>query len=469
MATGGRDLERMLGDPKVAIRSMTLPLIVSYLVVQIDIFANITWCSGLGPEASSAVSAISPLYWIVSGIGTGIGIGAATAIARCLGRNDPETGGRLASQTVTLSLIVGVAVTPVMLLSIGLMVDLMGVSDVEAECYDYMVPQVLASMFVIMDGTVSGIMRSEGAAKKSMVVLLMSAAITIVLDPILIYGLDMGLAGSGWATAIGAAASALLGLWWYHSGTMALRLSRAHMRPHWGDMRSILFVGVPRATESVLISIMSMVQQIFVVACGGTIAAMFYSIPWRFVSFAQVVSQAVGSAMIPVCSAALGGGDARKARTGFRYSLTLTVVTMLSIAAVLLVFADWVIIPFSYSESMEPYRETFAHVLRIYALAIPFIGMIDIGSSVLQSLRMAQVSMVSSFARNILIIVMLFFASTVSLDAVYWSLFAAEVVGAALMLWLAKSGYKHYTHMRYPEPKDRSRPSRRDVPVHLRG
>ena len=64
---------------------------------------------------------------------------------------------------------------------------------------------------------------------------------------------------------------------------------------------------------------------------------------------------------------------------------------------------------------------------------------------------------------------MLFFASTVSLDAVYWSLFAAEVVGAALMLWLAKSGYKHYTHMRYPEPKDRSRPSRRDVPVHLRG
>ena len=444
MAERTRDLERMLGDPKVAIRSMVMPLVVSYIVVQIDIFANITWCSGLGPDASSAVSAISPLYWIVSGIGTGIGIGAATTIARCLGQNDPASGGRIASQTVTLSLIVGLATTPVMMLVVNPCVDMMGAAAIRAECREYIVPQILASVFIIMDGTVSGILRSEGAARKSMIVLLMSAAITIVLDPILIYGLDMGLAGSGWATAIGAVASASLGLWWYHSGRMVLRLSFRDMRPRLDDMRSILSVGVPRATESVLISIMSMVQQIFVIACGGTTAAMFYSIPWRFVSLAQVVSQAVGSALIPVCSAALGGGDIPKAERGYRYSLVTTVALMVGIAAFLFVFADWAIIPFTYSESMVEYRPVFAHVLRIYALLIPFIGLIDIGSSILQSLRLAQVSMFSSFARNILIVVLLFFASSVSLDAIYWSLVIAEIVGGALMIWLAKTGLKHY-------------------------
>ena len=444
MTAKEKDLERMLGDPRVAIRSMVLPLIVSYLVVQIDIFANITWCSGLGPDASSAVSAISPLYWIVSGVGTGIGIGAATAIARHLGRKDPESGGRIASQTIGLSLLVGLAMTPVMMALIDPSVDMMGASDIRTECREYIVPQVLASVFIIMDGTVSGILRSEGAAKKSMIVLLMSAAITIILDPILIYGLDRGLAGSGWATAIGAVASASLGLWWYHSGKMVLRLSFRHMRPRKDDVRSILSVGVPRATESALISVMSMVQQIFVIACGGTTAAMFYSVPWRFVSLAQVVSQAVGSALIPVCSAALGGADIPKAERGYRYSFTVTMILMVGIAAVLFVFADWMIIPFTYSESMVEYRPVFAHVLRIYALLIPFIGMIDIGSSILQSLRLAQVSMFSSFARNILIVVMLFFASSVSLDAIYWSLVVAEVIGGALMLWLAKVGLKHY-------------------------
>ena len=178
-----------------------------------------------------------------------------------------------------------------------------------------------------------------------------------------------------------------------------------------------------------LISVMSMVQRIFVIACGGTSAAMFYNIPWRFVSISEVVSQAVGSALIPVCSAALGRKDFAKAETGFRYSLTLTMVVMTAIAAVLFVFADWVIIPFTYSESMVEFRPEFAHVLRIYALLIPFIGMIDIGSSILQSLRLAQIS-------------------SVSLDAIYWSLFVAEVVGGLLMLWLAREGFRHYRHGR---------------------
>ena len=68
-----KDLETMLGDPKKAIRSMAVPLIFSYLIVQVNIFADTSWCSGLGADASSAVSSISPVYWIVSGLGTGIG------------------------------------------------------------------------------------------------------------------------------------------------------------------------------------------------------------------------------------------------------------------------------------------------------------------------------------------------------------------------------------------------------------
>ena len=444
MAGESGDLERMLGDPRGAIRSMLLPLVVSYLVVQVNLFADTSWCSGLGADASSAVSTISPMYWIVSGLGTGLGIGAATSIARYLGRGEKRNADRLASQTVVLSVIIGAVSTPVLFLAIDPALGMMGAGDIAEECRQYIYPQVLAGTVVILDGTVSGVIRAEGAAKRSMVVLLAAAAVNMVLDPVLIYGLDMGLAGAGWATALASAASAALGLWWYRRGKLYLTMSLRDMRPDWRDMKDILYVGIPRGTESMLISVMSMVQRIFVIACGGTSAAMFYNIPWRFVSISEVVSQAVGSALIPVCSAALGRRDFAKADAGYRYSLTLTMAVMTAIAAVLFVFADWVIVPFTYSETMAGYRPEFAHVLRIYALTIPFIGMIDIGSSILQSLRLAQISMLSSFARNLLIIAMLFFASSVSLDAIYWSLFVAEVVGGILMLWLAKVGYRHY-------------------------
>lgn len=448
-----KDLERMLGDPKAAIRSMLLPLIVSYLVVQINLFADTSWCSGLGADASSAVSTISPIYWIVSGLGTGLGIGAATAIARYLGRGEKHNADRIASQTVVLSVIIGVVSTPVLFLIVDPAVRMMGAEDIMQSCRDYIYPQILAGAVIILDGTVSGVIRAEGAAKRSMVVLLVSAAVNMVLDPIFIYVLNLGLTGAGIATAVASTASAALGLWWYARGRLYLTMSFDDMRPRMADLKEILYVGIPRGTESMLISVMSMVQRIFVIACGGTSAAMFYNIPWRFVSLTEVISQAVGSALIPVCSANLGRGDFAKAEQGYRYSYTVTMVVMIAIAAVIFVFADWIIIPFTYSESMAALRPEFVHVLRIYALLIPFMGLIDIGSSILQSLRMAQISMFSSFARNILIVVLLFFASSVSLDAIYWSLVASEVFGGALMVWLARSGLKHYRRGRErPDP-----------------
>lgn len=448
-----KDLERMLGDPKAAIRSMLLPLIVSYLVVQINLFADTSWCSGLGADASSAVSTISPIYWIVSGLGTGLGIGAATAIARYLGRGEKHNADRIASQTVVLSVIIGVVSTPVLFLIVDPAVCMMGAEDIMQSCRDYIYPQILAGAVIILDGTVSGVIRAEGAAKRSMVVLLVSAAVNMVLDPIFIYVLDLGLTGAGIATAVASTASAALGLWWYARGRLYLTMSFDDMRPRMADLKEILYVGIPRGTESMLISVMSMVQRIFVIACGGTSAAMFYNIPWRFVSLTEVISQAVGSALIPVCSANLGRGDFARAEQGYRYSYTVTMVVMIAIAAVIFVFADWIIIPFTYSESMAALRPEFVHVLRIYALLIPFMGLIDIGSSILQSLRMAQISMFSSFARNILIVVLLFFASSVSLDAIYWSLVASEVFGGALMVWLARSGLKHYRRGRErPDP-----------------
>lgn len=448
-----KDLERMLGDPKAAIRSMLLPLIVSYLVVQINLFADTSWCSGLGADASSAVSTISPIYWIVSGLGTGLGIGAATAIARYLGRGEKHNADRIASQTVVLSVIIGVVSTPVLFLIVDPAVRMMGAEDIMQSCRDYIYPQILAGAVIILDGTVSGVIRAEGAAKRSMVVLLVSAAVNMVLDPIFIYVLDLGLTGAGIATAVASTASAALGLWWYARGRLYLTMSFDDMRPRMADLKEILYVGIPRGTESMLISVMSMVQRIFVIACGGTSAAMFYNIPWRFVSLTEVISQAVGSALIPVCSANLGRGDFAKAEQGYRYSYTVTMMVMIAIAAVIFVFADWIIIPFTYSESMAALRPEFVHVLRIYALLIPFMGLIDIGSSILQSLRMAQISMFSSFARNILIVVLLFFASSMSLDAIYWSLVASEVFGGALMVWLARSGLKHYRRGRErPDP-----------------
>ncbi len=436
------DLRVMLGDPRKAILSMSGPLIISFLVVQINSFADTSWCSMLGVDASSAVSSISPLYWIVAGLGTGLGVGASTAIARRLGRNERGIAESTLAQTVAVSLVISLAITPVLWVLIDPLVAMMGADDILAECRSYIRPIVLCTLPIVMSGVVSGLLRAEGAAKRSTVMLLVSACLNMVLDPVLMIGLDMGLAGAGWATGISSLVSTLVGLWWYARGSMYLGLSFKGFRFNGPQIREVLYVGIPRATESIVISFMSMVQRIFVIFCGGTVGAALYNIPWRFVSLATVVSQAVGSALVPVASAALGQGDMDRADAANRYSLKLVMILLVVFAVILFVFADWAVVPFTLSESMAELRPEFAHVLRIYAVLIPFMGFIDIGSSVLQSLRLAQMSLVASFLRNLIIVIFLVFACQVSMDAIFWSLVVAEVIGGALMMWLARREFR---------------------------
>lgn len=75
----------MLGNPRKAVISMALPLLVCYLVVQFNTLMDVSWCAGLGDTSSSAVSSMAPICWVVTGLGIGMGVGSAAAIAARLG------------------------------------------------------------------------------------------------------------------------------------------------------------------------------------------------------------------------------------------------------------------------------------------------------------------------------------------------------------------------------------------------
>ncbi len=442
-----RDLSIMLGDPKEAVRTMAWPLIISFLVVQINSIADATWCSLLGLDPSSAVATISPVYWIITGVGTGLGVGASTAIARRLGQKDRLSAESLLAQTLAISTVISFAIGPVVYLLLDPAISMMGAADLNELCRQYIDPMVICTLPLVMNGVVSGVLRAEGASKKSTIMLLTAAILNIILNPIFMFGLDMGVAGAGWATAVSTLISTIVGLRWYVKGSMYLSLSFKGFRFNWTEIREILFVAVPRATEFFLISFLAMIQRIFLFAAGGALAAALYNIPWRFVTLLGVISQATGSALIPISSAALGQNDVGKAHTANVYTLKITLIWMIAFSVLLFIFADYAIIPFTMSPSMEIYRPEFAMVTRLYAVFIPFVGLIDVGSSILQSLRLAQLSMIASFLRNVLIIILMIFTYTISLDAVFYSIFIAEIAGGILMIGMAAYEFRKITRM----------------------
>ena len=99
-------------------------------------------------------------------------------------------------------------------------------------------------------------MRSEGAAKRSMMLSVMAALINIVLDPILIYGLDLGLMGAAFATVISYIAVTAIGFYWYLGGIMYVRSSFKGFRFVREQISDILTVGAPNSFQLLIVPLL---------------------------------------------------------------------------------------------------------------------------------------------------------------------------------------------------------------------
>ena len=81
-------VDLMLSNPKRALISMSVPLIVSLLITSFYNLIDAAWVSGLGADALAGVGFFTPIFMILVGFGNGLGSGAAFAISKYLGEDD---------------------------------------------------------------------------------------------------------------------------------------------------------------------------------------------------------------------------------------------------------------------------------------------------------------------------------------------------------------------------------------------
>ena len=124
------DLQRMLGEPKAAIRAIILPFFIALAVVEVNQFVDTNWVSGLGVESASAVSTIVPIYGLMTCAGIGIAAGVTATGAFRLARGEYEDAGKLVSNSVILGLIFAIISSVLVAIFINPVIDVMGAGNV---------------------------------------------------------------------------------------------------------------------------------------------------------------------------------------------------------------------------------------------------------------------------------------------------------------------------------------------------
>lgn len=425
------------GDPKRAIWKLSGPLIVAMLLMSSYNVVNAIWVAGLGSDALAAVGFISPVYMVIMGLGLGIGAGATSAIARRIGADDRTGASNNAVHALLIAIILSAIITVPLVLYAEPIALLFGAGTTAGLAASY--GQIIfgGSFFIIFANVAYGVLRAEGDTKRTMYAMVAASVLNMILDPILIYGLGLGIAGAAWGTVISLAAVTVVLLYWFFvKKNLFVCLSWKVFIPSRCVTKDILTVGVPASVEYLAMSILSIILNLVLVAVATTDAVAVFSVGFRVLSFGIIPVVAIGTAVVSVVGAAYGARHYEKIRITHTFGILFGIGIALCVSVITWVFAYQIASIFSYSSESAHLYPDIAALLGVMCLIYPFVPMGIMSSSVFQGVGKGPTSLFLTIMRSLVFAAVLAFVFAILLGwgekGVWWGMVVGEIAGGLL-------------------------------------
>ena len=209
------------------IPSLAIPTIISMLVTSIYNMADTFFVSRIGTSASAAVGVSYSLMSMIQALGFTLGMGSGNYLSRVLGSRDEEKAERIASTGFYSAILIGLLFAVVCLPNLDVLVRLLGATDTIAPyAKDYAKYILIAAPVMTGSLAMNNLLRFQGLAVYAMIGITTGGILNMILDPIFIFGLDLGISGAALATALSQCIS--FGILFFQS---LLRKDCVHLKP----------------------------------------------------------------------------------------------------------------------------------------------------------------------------------------------------------------------------------------------
>lgn len=323
-----------------------IPTTLSMLVTNIYNMVDTMFVGKLGTSASGAVGIVFGFMSILQAFGFLFGQGAGSIISRRLGNKDEDSASVVASTAFFSSMFMGLLIGILGTVFNTKMVYLLGSTDTilpYAKTYSLFI--MAAAPFMTSTFTMNNILRFEGKASLSMVGLMTGAILNMVGDPILMFGLDMGIAGAGLSTAISQFISFCVLLSMFLYGKTQSKLSVRKITREFNVLFDIVATGFPSLVRQGLQAVSTMIlnQQARIYG-DAAVAAM--SIVSRISFFIFAVGLGIGQGFQPVCGFNYGARKFSRVKEAFSFTLVAGEVLLGMFAVAGLLFSNQAIAVF---------------------------------------------------------------------------------------------------------------------------
>ena len=424
------------------ISKLAVPTIISMLVTSIYNMADTFFVSQLGTSASGAVGIIFSAMAIIQALSFMIGIGSGNYIARLIGAGNRELAEKLASIGFFTGFGMGLVITVLGTANIHALVMMLG-STVTiapyAEAYASYI--LLASPFMMTSFIMNNILRFQGKALFAMVGITTGGILNIVLDPVFIFGMDMGTAGAALATGISQFVSFCILLAMCNLRKDCISIDIRKFRPTLRLYGQILYGGIASLGRQGIASVATIIMNIMAQPYGdAAIAAM--SIVNRFMMFVGSAMIGFGQGFQPVCSYCFGAGMYRRVKEACVFCIKVSTAVLFVFAVIGLIFSGNIVAVFR-KDDMDVIRiGTLA--LRLQLCTLPLMGITVMGNMTPQSMGYGTWATVVSTARQgwFLIPLLLILTPAIGILGIQIAQPLADIGTTILAIWALRLIFK---------------------------
>ena len=432
--------------PKLITR-LAIPTIISMLVTGLYNMADTYFVAQIpekGTMATAAVGIVFPLMASIQALGFMFGHGSGNTLARMLGAGKKKEASEMAATGFALALIFGTVVLLVGNLAIHPITKFLASSDVTEETLsltvDYARIILVGAPFMMGQFVVNNQLRFQGSAVYAMVGLMSGAIVNVILDPVLILGMDMGVVGAAIATVSGQIIGFIILLVGSRRGeNLRLHFGNVHINGY--NVGQIINGGIPSLFRQGLAAVATILLNRAAGEYGAEAAIAGMSIVTRVLMLVASAVIGFGQGYQPVCSFCYGANRKERVREGYFFCLRWGTVFLTILSAVLLVFAPQIISIFRDDPEVV---EVGAAALRYQASALPLLTTVFLTNMMLQSIGKGVKASITAMARNGIFFIpaILILPIFLDLQGVEMAQMVADICSFAMVIPLARSELK---------------------------
>lgn len=381
---------------------MGVPMILSMALQAVYNIVDSAFVGNMkeGSEAAlNALTLVFPIQMLMVALAIGTGVGVNALLARTLGQRNREKASKVAGNGLFLATVIYIICVLFGLFGIKTYISSQTRNAlVLSMSVDYLRICCLLSFGVVFFSIFEKLLQATGRSLYSTIGQVTGAVINMILDPVLIYGFNLGVQGAAYATVIGQILSALLLVVFHMRLNKEFDHGLTYTKPNKRIIKEIYSIGLPAIIAQALMSFMVYAMNLILKfdASAQTAYGLFYKVQ-QFVLF---MAFGLRDAITPIIAFSYGMQNKQRVKDGIKYGLIYTIVLMVAGTLITELFPNFFATLFNAGQS----RIYFISAVRIISISFVFAGINIAFQGVYQALNGGMESLVVSLLRQAILI-----------------------------------------------------------------